>query len=278
MIRTCSLTVLAGLILAAAAPAQSAGCFRFQAGQVLTYRAEETTTVAEVVGDSKVETRTKLNLTKQWKVLDVDTAGTATVQMSLASLRHEITTPNGETLLYDSAEPDKSNPQMREQLSRYIGQPLHVLAISAQGQVVQVKECKFGAPSRFESKVPFEITLPAEALAMGQTWERPYNITLDPPHGTGEKFAAVQNYTCKKLDSATATISLATTVKAMPENVMDRVPLLQFQPEGEVVFDLQAGCLRSVQLHTEKELTGHQGEGSSYKFTSNYAEQLVTKP
>ena len=61
----------------------------------------------------------------------------------------------------------------------------------------------------------------------------------------------------------------------MPENALDRVPLLQLQPEGEVVFDIALGRLHSASLKIEKELKGHQGEGSSYKFQSSYTEKYV---
>jgi hypothetical protein len=53
------------------------------------------------------------------------------------------------------------------------------------------------------------------------------------------------------------------------------VPLLQWLPEGEMVFDVQAGILRSATLKIDKELTGHQGEGSSYHFQSVYTAEYA---
>ncbi len=61
----------------------------------------------------------------------------------------------------------------------------------------------------------------------------------------------------------------------MPESLLDRVPLLQLQPEGEVVFDFKEGRLSRASLHIEKELKGHQGEGSSYRFQSTYTEEFI---
>ena len=55
-------------------------------------------------------------------------------------------------------------------------------------------------------------------------------------------------------------------------------PRKPMQPEGEVVFDTQNGRLSSASLKIEKELLGHQGEGSSYKFQSTYTEKLVEVP
>jgi hypothetical protein len=248
---------------------------RWQAGQVLVYRAEQSTQAAEVVADTQVESKTRLVSTKRWQVLGVDPSGVATLQLSLQALLLETTTPAGEVLRYDSANPDKSTPQMRDQLSRYVGQPLAVLRVDGRGQVVEVKESKFGPPSRFENELPFVGLLPADGPRAGQAWDRPYQITLEPPQGTGEKFAAVQHYACKSVANNLATVALTTEVKAPPAAPVDNVPLLQFQPEGEVVFDLQAGRLQSAALHVEKELKGHQGEGSSYRFRCTYAEQYA---
>src|SRR5207249_4975021 len=106
------------------------------------------------------ETRTKLNLTKRWQVLDVDAAGVATLQLALASLRLETTTPSGGVLLFDSQDADKSDPHMREQLGRFVGQPLALLRMDSQGKVVEVKESKHGPASRFETEPPFVLVFP----------------------------------------------------------------------------------------------------------------------
>jgi len=274
MIRKVVLAVFVGLLLASVVSAQTgAWRFRWQSGQVLIYLVEQITSASEVVGESKVDTRTKLNLTKRWQVLGVDSAGVATLQLSLTALRIETTTPGGDTLLFDSANLDKSNPQMREQLARFVNQPLALLRIDAKGKVVEVKESKYGPASKYENELPFIILLPDDAAQAGTKWGRAYQMTLDPPLGTSEKYPASQSYQCKAVEGKTATVALTSAVSKLPEALADQVPLLQLQPEGEVVFDLQAGLLRSATLRIDKELTGHQGEGSRYRFQSSYKEE-----
>jgi hypothetical protein len=277
MIRTGTLTLLAGLVAAAAAPAQTAH-FHWQPGRVLTYTVSQVTTASEVVEGTKVETTNKLEETKRWQVLAVDAAGVATLQLSLTALRVETTTPRGDVLLFDSAQPDKSDAQLREQMGRYVGQPLAVLRVDGLGKVVEVKECKYGPASRFESEPPFVITLPGDGLKSGQNWARSYQVTLEPPQGTGEKYQAAQKYVCQSVAAGAATLALTTVLDTQPEALADRVPLLQVQPEGEVVFDTQLGLLRSARLHIDKELKGHQGENSSYHFQSSYSEQYTSNP
>jgi hypothetical protein len=276
MIRQWLWSLFAALIASAPAAAQTeAWQFRWQAGQVLIYRVEHLTTASELTAGGTTETSTRLNLTKRWQVLDVDKTGTATLRLSLDALRLETRAQNRDPLVFDSEHLDKSDPHLQEQLVRFLGQPLAVLRVNRQGKVVEVKESKHGPASRFESEPPFVILLPAAAVKPGQSWERAYQITLEPPQGTGEKYEALQKYVCKAVATDTATIALATFAKTMPDNMLDRVPLLQMQPEGEVLFNLKEGRLRRAHLHIEKELKGHQGEGSSCRFRSTYTEEFV---
>jgi hypothetical protein len=228
-----------------------------------------------VDANGKVEIKAKLRLVKRWQVLDVDKDGVATLSHSLVSLRMENTSPSGETIVFDSAEPAKSDPQLREQITPLLGVPLSKLRFDAFGRLVEVKESQFGPASRFEAEKPFLVTLPAAEAKAGQSWQRNYQITLEPPQGTGEKYAAVQTYTCKRLEGANAYLELKTELKTLPEALGDRVPLLRFQPEGEAVFDLHNGRLHSARLQVHKELKDHRGAGSSYLFESTYTEEYA---
>jgi hypothetical protein len=269
MVRKSLLTLLVVTALAASASAQTAPRHRWQAGQVLVYKTAHATQVIDIVEDAKVETKSQVNVTKRWRVADVDAQGVATLELSLLALRIEQTTPKGETLLFDSADPDKSDPDLRKQMSQFVGPTLAVLRLDAAGKLIEVKESKFGPASRFENELPFIVVLPPAMPQANQTWDRTYKIMQT------DAFEAVQHYTCKAVTAAALTISLTTELKAPPAAAADRVPLLQLLPEGEVVFDVQAGRLHSAALKIDKELKGHNGDGSSYRFVSNYTEQYV---
>jgi hypothetical protein len=258
------------------AQAPSPGCrFHWQTGQTLTYRTKQTIAVTEVADGKKVETSTALEHVKRWQVLAVDPAGVATLQMTLAHLRNETKTPSGEVFFFDSNDLDKSNPDMREQMIKYVGIPLVVLRVDARGRVVEVKESKHGSPTRYESELPFAITLPDSGVLPGQSWERHYKITLEPPHGANDKYDSVQKYTCKNVANGMATIHLTTTLARLPEAPADQIPLVQAQPQGEVVFDMTRGRIQLVKLDVDRELKDHAGEGSSFRFQASIREELL---
>jgi hypothetical protein len=269
-----NLGLVFGLILAPGALGQAPGWrFQWEPNQVLTYKVEQTTTASEVIEGKKAETVSRLANTKRWQVLDVDAAGTATLQLSMAALKIETTTPTGEVMVFDSANPDKSNPQMREQLSKFVGQPLATLRVNKQGKVVEVKECKFGPASRFECEPPFIVTFPPEGFP--SDWDRSYQVTVEPPQGAGEKYDAVQKYSCRTVEGKIAGIAFSTALKTKPMAPVDEIPLFSVLPQGQVQFDFQAGKMLSARLTIQKELTDHQGAGSNYHFQSSYSEELI---
>ena len=241
---------------------------------MLLYKVEQVIAVTEMIGEKKVETRVTLNHTKRWQVLAVDADGVATLQHSLVALRQETTTGDGKTLLFDSANPDKSTPELKEAMSKFVGPTLAVLRVDVLGRVVEVKESKFGPASRYESELPFGAVLPADALKAGQKWDRSYSLTLDA-QGAGEKYPAVQHYTCKSVTDSSAVLTMTTELKDLPEAALDRVPLLQKQADGEIVFDLAAGRFQQATLKTDKELKGFQGEDSAIRVTGTYVERYA---
>ncbi|HEY7423049.1 MAG TPA: hypothetical protein VH682_02295, partial [Gemmataceae bacterium] len=248
MIRRTIAALLAVLVTATLASAQ-APRFRWQTGQVLVYRTEHNTLASYVMDDSKSETKTRVQSTKRWQVVGVDPTGVATLQMSLQALVFETVRPDGETLSFDSTNPDKGTEALRKQFTDYIGKPLVVLRIDGQGKVLEVKDATAGhSAARYESDPPFKLLLPAEPLKAQQAWERSYQITLEPPQGTGEKYPAVQHFVCKGIADNLATVTLTTEVKGVPAAQDDQVPLWQVQPEGEIVFDVQAGRLQKATL------------------------------
>lgn len=276
MIRAAILALVAGLTLTSTSSAQTSGYkFQWQTGQILSYRVEQAMSAAEVIDGKRTETTSKINLVKRWQVLAVDAGGTATIQKSLSAMRYETKLSNGDTLLFDSANLDKSTPQMREQMAKYVESPLAVLRVNPFGQVVEVKETKFGSAAQFEVELPFLLVFANGLSKVGQAWERPYAITLEPPQGTGEKYEAVQRFSLADVKDNLATVKFVSTLKAPPQDLTAQEPLVQKLPEGEVVFDLQMGRVQSATLKVDKELKNHQGEGTSYQYKSVYMEQWV---
>ena len=246
--------------------------FQWKKGQTLDYKIKNVTSVVEVVDNVTNTSSSAIDAVNRWEVGEVDAKGVAKLTMTIVSMRIEQKRAKGDTLLFDSQNPDKSTPEMREQMQKFVGKPMVCVRLDGYGRVIDVIE---GKAATFEVDPPFVIIFPAAKAAAGQAWRRQYNVVLDPPYGTGEKFETEQRYECKKIEAGKATVGITTLYKAMPESPRERLPLLQKDVQGELVFDVPGGRLLSVQLNIDKTIENHQGKGSSYHFKSQYSRVLV---
>lgn len=264
-------------VLSVAVARGDAPRFRFHKGETLAYHLVQTTRITETVPDEKTdkpaetEVLTKVDLIRKWKVADVDAAGVATLEMSIPTMRWERKAGKDEDV-FDSSKPDDLN---RSEMAKHIGPVLAVLRIDAHGRLVDVKESKVGPAARFAAELPFKVTLPETEPKPGESWDRNYTIQLDPPLGTGEKYAATQRYACQEPKGGFLTVGLTTAIKDVPAPAAEQIPLLPLALEGTLYFHAATGRYYGARLKTEKELKNHQGEGSKYRFVSTYVEDLV---
>jgi hypothetical protein len=264
--------VMAVLAFPALASAQNPDWrFHWQKGQVLHYKVDHQTDVSETIGGAKLETKSHLKLTKRWNVDDVDSQGVATVRLSIVAMRNEQISPRGDVLLFDSAAPDKSTPELRDQLTKYIGQTLAIVRMDTLGRVLEVKQ---GPGNRYDVEPPLVLLMPPSPPAPNQAWERDYSIAVEPT-ASANKIPAKQRYSCLKIDGKMATISINTVLVNVPDNKLTLLPLIQKMPQGEVIFDLANGRMFAARLLIDRTIEGHQGEGSRYHFVSTYVEQYA---
>jgi hypothetical protein len=254
--------------------------FRFTRGDTLTYRVQQITSAVETTQNEKTKkaetskTLTRLTLEKTWTVAESDAQGRTTLELRLSSMKLERELPNGETDVFDSAKGDDANAA---ELRKLIGPVLAVVRLDDRGDVVEVKESKFGPASRYAADLPFKMVLPEKAAKQGDNWKRDYTIKLDPPAGTGESYASSQNYTLKPPTNGFVVVGVETAVTDPPAQSADVIPLLPFLAQGDVYFDASTGRYYGARMKTERTLDGHLGEGSKYVYVSTYAEDLVPK-
>ncbi len=251
--------------------------FHWQPGLTLSYKVAQATKAIEVTGNGSSETKTKLNLIKQWRSpgcgrcrnRHFDSYGYLHAHGDIATLGRNTHLRFGRPHGWRCRVASSDGQICRSNDCRS--------ALDDRGKVVEVKESKFGPPSRFDAELPFQMVLPGEPAREGVAWNRTYSLKLDPPHGAGETYECVQAFRCKQVTPTSVLVSCQTTIPKLPENAQDQVPLLQNQTQGEVVFDVENGRLDAAVIQVNKELKDHQGKDSSYKFQSVYRESYLGK-
>jgi hypothetical protein len=274
--------LLAPLVLAfiaGAASAQPAPLrFKWQTGQVQTFKVTQQTVIQETTLDEKTEkpvvgeARTNLALTRKWTVKDVDAQGVATLEMQITAVRNEFKKPDGTTEVRDSANPDQA-----KEMADYLNKPVLLIRVDSLGNLVEVKEAKTGSAARLTAELPFRLVLPDMGPTSGQAWERAFTFKVDPPAGTGESYDFNQKFTCKDVKDGLATFTVQTALKQAPKTASEQVPLVPLTWTGEVYFNALAGKYHAARLTAKAELMNHLGEGTKFVYQSVYTEDAADK-
>lgn len=271
------LVTIAGLALAQ--PANPAAIrFKWQPGQTLTYKVAQQTLVQETTLDEKTEkpvtteARTSLALTRDWIVKAVDRSGTATLEMQITAVRNEFRQPDGSTIVRDSANPDHA-----KEMADFLNRAIVVVRVDAQGRLAEVKEVKQGSAARLQAELPFRVVWPDAAPTAGQSWERPFPLKLDPPHGTGESYDFLQKYTLKSIKDGLAVVGVETSLKTPPKTTGEQVPLVPMLWTGDLYFHVESARYHAARLTAKSELLNHLGEGTKFVYQSSYSEDAVGK-
>jgi hypothetical protein len=275
-----SLFMIAGLGAALAQPPANAPNLRFkwQAGQVQTYKVAQQTVIQETTLDEKSEkpvvseARTNLALTRKWTVKEVDAAGVALLEMQITAVRNEFKKPDGSTELRDSA-----NPEQAKEMAEYLNRPVVVVRVDSQGRMVEVKEAKTGSAARLQAELPFRFLLPDVGPSAGQVWDRSFAFKVDPPAGAGESYDLIQKYTCKDVKDGLAVIDVRTALKTPPKTVSEQVPLVPLLWTGDVYFNVAAGKYHAARLTAKSELMNHLGQGTKFVYQSVFNEDAADK-
>ena len=270
---------LAAIALAqppAAAPA--APRFRWEVGKVLAYRVVQNTVVQETTLDEKTnkpvtgEARTSLALVRKWTVKEVDKSGVATLEMSITEMKNEFRQSDGSVVSADSSRPEDAKA-----MAAYLNKPIVAVRIDPRGTLVEVKEARGGVAARLHAELPFRLVLPDAVPEVNRTWDRPFTVKLDPPHGTGESYDFAQKYTSKGEKDGLLVVGVETALKAPPKAVGEQIPLVPMLWTGDVYFNVAAGKYHAARLKAKSELANYQGEGTKYVYESTYAEDAIEK-
>lgn len=256
---------------------ESFGNFSWQKGQVFRYRVDHKTTAKDMQGANSTEVQTELGLLKEWKILEVDEGGSAQIQLKLLALRSVTKRPDGQMFSFDSTKPEESTPQLRDQLSKYVGDPVALLVVDKFGKVKEVRENRFGSAKRYDTDPPMGLVLGMGPVTLGTKWERNVTISSDPTAPTSETngWKALVKAECIAATASSRTIKVDAKWVKEPESSEARISLLQHFPATEVVLDQPGMPPKLIVSKMDRTIRHGEKDGSLYRLISDYRESRI---
>ena len=265
------ISLLAAALVAGAAAAQEPR-FRFAVGDGFATNVEQTTAVTETRPAEALTSSVKLTLTRRWAVRAVDAAGVATLDLTVSAMKQEITpaTPAGQRV--EAITVDSATPEGRAALKDVFNRVLMTVKLDPSGKLVSA-EANGGMPTgRLDAELPFRLAWPAGPVAVNAPWTRPVTLTLDPPHGTGEKVELVQTCTLKGAKQGIWVVGVSIAPKAESRDPAVRLAVAPVLWAGEVDYDPATGRYAGCRLKVAREVDEFAGPGTKFRYESTLVE------
>jgi hypothetical protein len=246
--------------------------YKFKPGEALRWEVEHRVKVRTTISESTQTAETLSLSTKLWKVQSVDDKGNATLVHSVEHVSMWQKSDGRQETRYDS-KTDAVPPPAYESVAKAVGVPLVELTLDPLGTVIKREEQYVQA-----APLPENVTLPLpeNAVAVGEEWTMPADITINlPAQGIMKKVKARQLYRLESVDDGVAAIHMETQVLTPVNDPVIESQLVQSKANGTVRFDIAAGRILSQQSDIDEHVAGFQGAGSNLHYVMRFTEKLL---
>jgi hypothetical protein len=245
--------------------------YKLSTGDVLRYSVDHRAAVRSTIDETTQEAQTKTESVKAWKVTDVLPSGDVEFMNVVERVHMMNHLPERAPTEYDS-EQDTTPPPGYEDAARAIGVPLSVVRITPRGKIVS-RKVKL-QQSAAEDDAQIVVRLPEEPVAIGDTWDEPFDVTVDLPDGGTKSIQTRRHH--KLVDIATGIATIEITYQILsPIDAHIESQLVQRLMKGSVRFDVAAGRIASQKFAVDKRVLGFAGPTSSMHYVMSMEERLL---
>ncbi|HVX10970.1 MAG TPA: hypothetical protein VHC22_07315 [Pirellulales bacterium] len=248
--------------------------YKFKPRETLRWEVEHRAKIRSTVQGTTQTAETSSSSIKIWKVESVDAEGNATLVYSVERVEMTQKYDGRQETRYNS-ETDTKAPPGYDKVAEAVGKPLAQLTLNPRGDVINREE-------RYVQAAPMQenvtLPLPENAVAIGEEWTMPADITVTIPEGerkTTRKIKARQLYRLESVDDGMATIRLETQVLTPLNDPQIESQIVQSKANGHVRFDIAAGRIVSQQSDVDEHVSGFQGPASSLHYITRFSEKLL---
>jgi hypothetical protein len=248
--------------------------YKLKTGEVLRYTVDHRAAVRSTIDDTTQEAQTKTESVKAWKVTDVLPSGEIEFMNVVERVHMLNQLPDRAATEYDSQR-HRTPPPGYEDAARAIGVPLSVVRITPRGKVVS-RKVKI-QQSAAEHDAQIVLRLPEEPVAVGATWDEPFDLTVELADGGTKAIQTRRHHKLAGVATGIATIEVTYQVLS-PIDAQIEAQLVQRLMKGTVRFDVEKGRIASQRFEVDKRVLGFAGPTSSMHYVMSMEEKLVETP
>lgn len=245
--------------------------YQFKTGDVIRYSVLHRMNVRNTIDKETQEASSRTESIKAWRIIDVMPDGEIELINMVEQVHMTNRLPGQDELEYDSQR-DAEPPPGFEDAAAAVGVPLSIIRMSPRGEIVS-RELKVDQPNA-DPNAPITARLPDEPVAVGDAWNEPLQVTVQPKAGGTLAIEARRHYKLTAVDDNIAAIEVTYQVLS-PINAYIEAQIIQRLMNGTIKFDIGAGRVIGQQMEVDKRVLGYAGNTSSMHYVMRMEETLL---
>lgn len=245
--------------------------YKCKIGEVLRYEVSHRAAIHSTIDQATQAAQTRTDSIKAWKITDVLPDGAIEFLTVVERVHMVNQLPDKDPTEYDSQR-NETPPPGFEDAARSIGVPLSLVRITPFGKLLRRDE-KLKRQAG-DDDGPIAVRLPEQPVAIGDTWDEPFELTVTLKTGGTKMIHTRRHYKLARVENGVATIAVDYQVLS-PVDAHIESQLVQRLMDGEVRFDIEAGRVVSQKMDVDKRILGFAGPTSSMSYLMRMEEKLL---
>jgi hypothetical protein len=246
--------------------------YKLAIGDVLRYEVTHRASIQSTIEQSTQAAQTKTDSIKNWKVTDVLPSGEIEFMNVVERVAMVNQLPEHDPVEYDS-DRDKTPPPGFEDAAKAVGVPLSVLRITPQGKITR-RDVRLRQMQQADEDAPIVVRLPDEPVAIGETWDEPFDIKIELQGGATKQIQTRRHHKLAAVNGDIATIDVTYQVLS-PVEPPQEAQLVQRMMNGDVQFNIATGRVIGQKMDIDKRILGFAGATSSLQYVMRMEEKLL---
>jgi hypothetical protein len=248
--------------------------YKLSTGDVLRYTVTHHAAIRSTIDQSTQAAETKTDSVKVWKVTDVLPNRQIEFMDVIEQVHMVNQLPDRAATEYDSTK-DKTPPPGYEDTAKAIGIPLSVVRMTPRGEVVNHKMKYQQGPTEPDTQIT--VRLPDSPVAIGATWDEPFDINVAMQSGGTKSIQTRRHYKLADVTNNVAAIEVTYQILSPMDSEVES-KLVQRLMKGTVKFDIAKGRVTSQEYEIDKRVLGFAGATSSMHYIMQMKEELADSP
>jgi hypothetical protein len=245
--------------------------YKFKLGERLRWEVEHKAEVRTTVAGTTQTAETTTVSVKAWVITRISEGGNAkfTHLVERVDMRNKLT---GRQEVHYNSETDDKAPEGFETIAKEVGVPLTLILTDNKGTILQ-REDLLSAPNARSSQIV--VPLPNQRVAVGEVWSIPKDVPITLKDKSVKQVKTRQRFTLESVKDGIANLQVESQILSPIHDPQLEAQLIQYDFNGTIRFDLEAGKVVSQQCDLDKRVHGFQGDASSMHYMTHFTEKLL---